>query len=374
MKSIETIDLPVASPGTRRSLNIIRYGTPGKGGKVYIQAGLHADEAPGFLVAHHLEQLLDSAQVNGEIILVPVANPIGLGQWRDETLQGRFDFANSINFNRQHPDLTDNVAQKVAPLLTDDPHENIAVIRKCIGEALQETAPADEAGAMKKILFGLAHDADIVLDLHCDNEAVLHVYLGTPLWPEGADLSAQVGAEVTLLAKKSGGDPFDEACSRIWWDLAEKFPSHPIPNACLSATIELRGVADTNHDVALQDAQNILTFLQRRKCVEGMAPQLPQLKNEATPLTGVDYVKADAPGIVVYLKQPGEYVKKGEIIAEIITPLSPQDKSPVHAVTCKTDGLLFTRNHDRFARPGRILAKIAGKEPLRDPEGNLLTL
>lgn len=54
---------------------------------------------------------------------------------------------------------------------------------------------------MKKILFGLAHDADIVLDLHCDNEAVLHVYLGTPLWPEGEDLSAQVGAEVTLLAK-----------------------------------------------------------------------------------------------------------------------------------------------------------------------------
>lgn len=91
MKSIETIDLPVASPGTHRSLNIIRYGTPGKGGKVYIQAGLHADEAPGFLVAHHLEQLLDSARVNGEIILVPVANPIGLGQWRDETLQGRFD-------------------------------------------------------------------------------------------------------------------------------------------------------------------------------------------------------------------------------------------------------------------------------------------
>jgi predicted deacylase len=90
MKTTERLNLPSASPGTSRSLSIIRYGMPGSGPKVYIQAGLHADEAPGFLVAYHLQQLLDHAEIKGEIILVPVANPIGLSQWRDDLLHGRF--------------------------------------------------------------------------------------------------------------------------------------------------------------------------------------------------------------------------------------------------------------------------------------------
>lgn len=374
MKSIETIDLPMSSPGAGRSLTVIRYGMSGKGPKVYIQAGLHADEAPGFLVAHHLEQLLDSLDVLGEILLVPVANPIGLGQWRDEFLQGRFDFANSVNFNRQHLDLTEKIAARAESLLGDDADMNIAIIRQCTADVIKEVHPADEAGALKKILFSLAHDADIVLDLHCDYDAIMHVYMGTPLWPEGADLAAQMGAEVTLLAEKSGGDPFDEACSRLWWDLAKRFPVHPIPSACLSATIELRGIADTDHSVALQDARNIIAFLQRRKVIEGGAPQLPQLLNEATPLTGVDYIKAEAPGVVVFLKEPGEYVTRNDVVAEIINPLPQKGESAVLAVRCKTDGVLFSRNYDRFARPGRVLAKIAGKDALRDPEESLLTV
>lgn len=373
MKTTERLVLPIASPGTSRSLSIIRYGVPGGGPKVYIQAGLHADEAPGFLVAYHLEQLFDQADIKGEIILVPVANPIGLGQWRDDLLLGRFDFVNSINFNRNHHDFTDLIADHAADLLGDDAAQNVSIIRQCTAAILNEIEPEDEAEHLKKLLLSLAHDADIVLDLHCDHEALMHIYMGTPLWPDSRDLTAQLGAEVTLLAKNSGGNPFDEACSRLWWDLAAKFPSHPIPPACLSATIELRGAADTDPGIAGKDAENIFSFLQRRNIIEGTAPQLPQIKNDATPLTGVDYVKATAPGIIVYLKKTGEYVKTGEVIAEIINPLPQNDEERINQVLSRTDGLLFTRNCDRFARPGRVLAKIAGKKPLRDDDSNLLT-
>jgi hypothetical protein len=37
------------------------------------------------------------------------------------------------------------------------------------------------------------------------------------------------------------------------------------------------------------------------------------------------------------------------------------------------EGLLFSINTDRYARPGRILAKIAGKVPFKDKGENLLT-
>ena len=219
-KKINKHILPAASMGNERILTVIRYGAQTAGKKAYIQAGLHADEAPGFVVMHHLINMLDQAdatnKIEGQIILVPVANPIGVSQWRDETLQGRFDFFNSINFNRRHLDMTTQIADRIKDQLHDTPEENVALIRKAAGEVLSSKESKDEVEYLKHLLLSLSYDADIVLDLHCDDQAVMHVYLGTPLWPDAADLPAQLGADVTLLAEDSGVTPFDEACSRIW--------------------------------------------------------------------------------------------------------------------------------------------------------------
>jgi predicted deacylase len=377
-KSLERHPLPAASLGNQRSLTIIRYGTHTTGAKAYIQAGLHADEAPAFVVMHHLINLLDQAdaahKINGQIILLPVANPIGVSQWRADVLQGRFDFFNNINFNRRHLDITAKIADRVSERLGAVPEENVARIRETAAEVLGSIAPNDEAAYLKHKLLSLAYDADVVLDLHCDDEAVMHVYLGTPLWPDAADLSAQLGAEVTLLAKDSGVTPFDEACSRIWWQLAEKFPDHPIPPACLAATVELRGIADVSHQYGLQDAENIFNFLKRRGFVRGKAPDLPPLLNEATPLRAVEQIKAPGPGVVVFLKRPGERIAKGDVIAEIVNPLAAEPANRLTTVQSSIAGILFSINKDRFARPGRILAKIAGKVPLKAQGEDLLTL
>jgi predicted deacylase len=330
-KTIKQHVIPASSLANARTLTEIRYGDQKAVNKAYIQAGLHADEAPGFLVMHHLINLLDSAdaagKIDGHILLVPVANPIGISQWRDERLQGRFDFFDSINFNRRHLDITVQIAKRVKNRLQDSPRENVTLIRKTAGKVLGSLAPRDEAAYLKHLLLTLAVDADVVLDLHCDDQALIHVYLGTPLWPEAADLSAQLGAEVTLLAEDSGVTPFDEACSRTWWNLAEKYPDYPIPSACLAATVELRGISDVSHARGAQDAGNIFLFLQRRGLIQGVPPEVPPLRNQATPLRGVEHIKAQAPGVVVFLKKPGD----------------------------------------------RILAKIAGKVPFKDKGENLLT-
>jgi hypothetical protein len=43
-------------------------------------------------------------------------------------------------------------------------------------------------------------------------------------------------------------------------------------------------------------------------------------------------------------------------------------------LTGYTEGVLFARSVDRYARPRRVLAKIAGKKPLREEGKNLLNL
>ena len=377
-KTVEKRILPVSSMGNERTLTLIRYGRESQYPKAYLQAGLHADEAPGYLVMHHLMDLLDKAdageEIPGQIILVPVANPIGAGQWHDEVMRGRFDDFANINFNRNHLDLTAGVADKIEDRLTDSEEHNKMLIRQAMADVLAGLTPDNESAQLKHLLLSLSFDADIVLDLHCDYQAITHVYVGSPLWPAAADLSAQMGSQATLLAKISGDNPFDEACSRIWWELAEKFPAYPIPCACLAATVELRGISDVSHELAARDAENLFRFLQRRGLVSGNPEKLPPLINDATPLRGVAHVKANTTGVVVYFKQPGELVKKGDVIAEIVNPLDSGTGGGKHYASAEIDGILISINVDRFARPGRLLAKIAGKEPLTDKGENLLTL
>ncbi|MDH3694921.1 MAG: succinylglutamate desuccinylase/aspartoacylase family protein [Gammaproteobacteria bacterium] len=371
------IALPTMSSGTQRTLTVFRYGSENARPKAYLHTALHADENPGILVMHHLMALLNDAdkkdEIKGEITLVPVANPIGLSQHIFGSLQGRFEFSSSQNFNRNYPDIAQQVVASVEKEFGDDATANIDLIRWAMHVALDEFQPNDELGFLRRTFLRLAVDSDICLDLHCDWDAVLHVYTTPTLWPDASDLCAQLGSETTLLAEVSGGHPFDEAVGGVWQALAQRYPHYSIPAACLSATVELRGETDVSDESAKQDAKNLFRFLQRRKIITGDPGPLPQCKCEATPLTGVDTVKAPVPGVVVYHKQPGDYVEQGETVATIVNPLNADAGAARTDVKSRTNGVVYARRSDRFTRPGQTLCRIAGKTPLPDRTGNLLS-
>ena len=144
--------------------------------------------------------------------------------------------------------------------------------------------------------------------------------------------------------------------------------------ACLAATVELRGSADVSHRVGKEDTANLLRFLTRRDLIRGETGDPPDLIHPATPLRGVEHVKAPIPGVVVFLENPGAAVKPGTPIAEVINPVAPLPEHRNVVVKSTIEGILFSINTDCYARPGRILAKIAGKNPIQDKGKNLLTL
>ena len=370
----EHIDLPVVSAGTRRQVTLYRWGG-GLARRAYIQASLHADETPGLLVAHHLVRLLDraaeEARIAGEIVVVPIANPIGLDQHLADVHLGRYHAESGENFNRGWPALTETVAGAVADRLGADPDANVAAIRGAIRAATLALPAAREDQALKRALFLEAGVADLVLDLHCDSEAVLHLYLGTPLWPDARDLAGDLKSHAHLLAETSGGNPFDEACSTIWWELAARFPDKAIPNACLSATVELRGGPDVDDATALADAEAIARLLTRRGFLTGEAGPVPPLLAEATPLDGVDMIEAEVAGVAVWTVAVGDRVEKGQTLGEIV------DLEDAHAprtpIVARTSGVLFARKREKLVRPGQPVAKVAGAEPLPWRTGNLLT-
>jgi len=364
---------PLTSPaiGTNREVVSFHYGEASTGKKIYIQAALHADEAPGLLVAHYLRaqfaQLESEQKLNCEVVLVPVANPIGLAQWLDHTHIGRFELSTAENFNRHYPDIADAVANLIADKLNDDAAHNQRVIREAMRTALHQLTPKTELASLRHTLFTLAADANIMLDLHCDAEAKLHLYTGSPLWPMVEPLARYTGAVATLLETTSGDNPFDEACSRTWWLMQQKFADKPIPLGGVSVTVELRGSADVSHANAIKDAQAIVNYLTHQGYINLPAPPLPQLVAEATPLAGSEAIESPVSGVVSFLRELGETIKVGEAVVDITNPITGETT----VLSATTEGILYARENRRFAHAGMRLCKIAGNVPFRT--GKLLS-
>ena len=368
---------PISAPhgSAVYELTSLHFGTPGQGPKAYIQASLHADEVPGMLVAQFLRKELTALEaagkIKGEIILVPAANPIGLAQAIQGAAFGRFDLTTGINFNRAYKHVADELKVTLDGKLGQDAAANVRLIRQHALASVNNWKPSTDAEALKKAHLAMAIDADIMLDLHCDNEAVLHIYTGTPLADDIAPLSALLGAQAVLLALAAGGEPFDEACSRLWWDLDTHFGGrYPIPPACLSTTVELRGEMEVSYELAQKDAAGLLRFLAIRDVLaeDAMpADPLPAPLCQPTPLEGVAPILAPHNGVLVYTRDMGSMVEAGDQLADIIDHVSGETtvlRSPV-------TGVFFARSAHRHVLRGMNVGKVASAVAYRT--GDLLS-
>lgn len=354
-------------PDSPYRLTVLRFGAEGTGRKAYLQAGLHADELPGMLVlrilAGHLAEADARGAIHGEIVVVPQANPIGLAQTETSFLSGRIESGTGENFNRNYPDLSDLGSLALGP----DAASNVETIRAAMSARLAAMQPDGALAHLRHTLLTLAHDADLVLDLHADNEAEPHMYVGPALWPAAEDLAAAIDARAVLLSELSGGSPFDEACAGPWWALAAKHPGLPIPPACVAATLELGSNDDVSPERATEQATALLRVLQARGFVEGSGGH-PRLSCRATALTAMAQLRSPVSGLVVYRRRLGDLVRKGDLVATVIDPLGGETE-----LLAETDGRLFARHSQPYAWPGRVIGKIAGDVPLEGRTGNLLS-
>jgi uncharacterized protein len=367
----QTIPLLAAGPGAQHSLQVHHYGANLAGPKAYIQAALHADEVPALLVAQQLHKLLcelDAAgQLQGPVVLVPFANPLGLTQQLLGQHQGRFNLGDGINFNRLIPDLSTTVVAALVGQLGNNADHNVATVRVALRQASAALTAIDTAQDLKNKLLTLAIDADVVLDLHCDGEAAMHLYGLTPQADLCIELGALLGARAVLLATESGDSPFDESCSRPWLALQQAHPGVPLPLACFSTTVELRGQADTSHDLAQKDAAALIEFLRRVGTVAGTPKPLHRARCEATPLAGSEPIVAPRAGVLVFHAAMGTAVEAGALIADLVDVQTGE----VLPMRCQTAGVFYARIATRWATAGQRVAKVAGSTLLRT--GKLLS-
>lgn len=366
---IETLPLISPIPGQQHALQLWRFGTAGARPRVYLQAALHADEIPGMLtltrLREHLARLETDGQIQGEILLLPVANPVGLAQQHLGLAQGRFDAGSGLNFNRHYPDLAPALLQRLQGQLGQGAAEDVMTVRAKIQALMAEQRPASELQSLQHTLFSLACISDVVLDLHCDREAALHLYVHSEQQEEASVLAGFMGAAATLYATEQGGNSFDDCCTRPWWSLRQHYPG--LPMACFAATVELRGQLDVSLEQAEADAQNLLAYLVWRGAIAGQI-QPPAAPEAPTPLAGVGISYAPHGGIVSYSLPTGTRIEAGTRLGWVIDPLSGQRSE----LTAQTSGVYYARVLQRFTLAGSELCFVAGSEPLR--QGCLLSL
>jgi hypothetical protein len=250
-----------------------------------------------------------------------------------------------------------------------DAQANVATVRQAMGAYLNSWQPATELQSLRRTLLQQAHDADYVLDLHCDCEGVLHFYTEETCWSKMAAMAYFLGAEAILLAKSSGNRPFDECLSAAWWQLADRLKAkgidRPLPQGCCSTTIELRGELDVRHDLAQIDALAILNWLRHIGALTDQAADaLPKPRCPATPLAGSETLRAPAAGIVVFAAEPGQILAVGDLVVEVIDPLA----NLTHRITAGVAGVFYARIRDRYITADGELGKIAGAVAFRSGE------
>lgn len=329
--------------GIEWRMPVFRFkGSDAAAPSVYIQAALHANELPGTALLHFLLERLRKAEVDGairgDITVIPQANPIGLAQSHFGEMEGRFDLGTRTNFNRDFP----LVALGERETLLDN---------------IERRSAVDQ---LKRRLLHAALDADLVLDLHCDDESLQYAYIDEAFWPEAADLAAALDMAAVFLSDGKS-TAFEEAVGHAFKRPGgETLKSVP---GRLAVTVELRGKRDVYPDMARRDVESLWQFLAGRGVIADPAFAAKSYAGPAVPLDNIEIVRAREPGTVLFHRDIGEEVKAGDLLATLIT--RPGEPDGVLEVTASHDGLIVTRTSARHARRGDDLMKIACGEATR---------
>ena len=322
---LELIEIGADTPGQNNVLRVLNFEGLGHGPSVNLQAALHAQEMPGVAALDQLIPKLQKAEHEGrlasKITVVPWANPIGLSQAVFGTNLGRFDMNSRTNFNRSFPH--------------EPPHKlaNSSVVEK-----------------LKATLLELAVTADIVLDLHCDDEGPVYLYAPDVMLAGAKVLSTALSAVVILTYKAGEGRTFDEAVYSHW----SKAVGGGIPMDKLVSTIEFRGILDVSQTYAATDSSNLYGYLIAVGAINGEHARFnandPLVRDEAL----AELIPTPVSGAVFYCVEVNDQVSAGQCVARILSEAG----APQHEILAPASGVVVTRRERRFLRKGEDVLKI----------------
>ena len=332
----EVLHVGEMASGAQLTVPVYRFQGQSDAPSVYIQANMHGAEVQGNAVIYQLLEQLRSLDVLGDITLVPYANPVGCNHKNGEYTLGRFDPITGVNWNRMYH----NNSELIAPFVEKFIDASDVAIESAFKQALLD----DITDQLDHNIFGLttgqriayqlqkmAHQADLVLDLHTGPISSKHLYC-----PEYAKASASFfNIEHTLLIPNEFDGALDEATFCPWWSLTEAFAEQgrAIKLNKESFTVELGSQEQIDLDVALVDANSVLTYLQHKGVIAGSDLVPDEMTRYACYLKDYKAFYSPMGGMVDYLAEFGVPLAAGQPLARILRMDNYGDGDALHYIS-----------------------------------------
>ncbi|MEW6990292.1 succinylglutamate desuccinylase/aspartoacylase family protein [Colwelliaceae bacterium 6441] len=324
--SKEVMHVGEMASGAALTVPVYRLKGNAQAPSVYIQANMHGAEVQGNAVIFQLLELLRETEIKGDITLVPYANPVGCNHKNGEYTLGRFDPITGVNWNRMYHFDESIIKPFVQQSIGKDDQTIEANFKALMISSIEEKLDHNIFGLTtgQRIAYQLqrlAHQADLVLDLHTGPISSKHLYC-----PEYAIESAQYfDIPHTLLIPNDFDGALDEATFCPWWKLQEAFSDLGITFSISSQslnkesfTVELGSQEQIDLDVALADAKSILSYLQYKGVIATTTYQPQQMTRYACYLKDYKAYYSPMGGMVDYLAEFGKPLKAGQPLARIL--------------------------------------------------------
>lgn len=264
-----------------------------KGPKIYLQANLHGPEVLGAaLLVMLVNKLKMLKHMAGTVIIVPVANPMGVNAVAHNAHIGRWNQIDGINWNRIFPK---NVEWK-------DRDEEKAYFKAQLQK--RNVSVQEKLAATLRLL---SSGADHVIDIHgTGSDTCSHLFCREDFSP----VFEPLGAEIHLLSKiETCEETFEE--SHVY-PFRNFLSFKNIPKACTWEVSEY-GVIDADTlDLRFSQLENWLASLWGNK----------PIRITTAPKTFFNFTNLKSPmaGYYSWSKKIGDSVKKGETYARVFLP------------------------------------------------------
>jgi predicted deacylase len=305
----EPIRLATLPSGRDVATTVHRYEGTGSGPTIYLQALQHGGEVNGAAVLRRLHERLQGASLAGEVIAVPVANPLAFDH-RVYMGPTRLDAINS-NMNRLWPGDADGTLME----------------------------------RMVDRLWTIAADADAVLDLHTGGPYMLTHTRFTPGDERSRDLATAMGIDpIVADGEPEGSDGQDEEAQG---KLRAVAAAADVP-AITPELAHSREIVDDSVAAGLEGLVNVLRSLD----VLGPAPSShdPAVARDKTAIFTDESGLFRSADVAV-----GDHIAAGTEIGTVFDPSTYEDRQPIEA---PTGGMVLSLNRGATVVEGESVGSI----------------
>ncbi len=366
---ISTYDLLQLASGDNLSLQVYKFIGQQPGKKVYIQSNLHGAEIVGNAVIQELMRFfssLNSSEIQGEIWLVPVCNPLGTNQRNHIFSTGRFNSYDGKNWNRifwDYAKYCTDLTEFAKSQIDNEPEiikENYrAKIQRAWSEELTKLQQPKSGTVSKQYrakLQSLCLDADYVIDIHSSsNQAIDFLFCFATREATAQYFLLEYGIFMT----EYDGHAFDEAFLRPWLALErelKKLGKNVIFDV-ESWTLELGSGMTMNPNSVKKGIAGIKNYLSYKKVLTNSI----LLDDKPIKLVSRDTVKsyyAPRGGMIQNRLSLKTLVRKGDLLYQLLSFNKQQKLPEVIDIKAETDGLVFDISANESVNQGEYVLDI----------------